>query len=75
MASLTPGISSAHVITPLSNAGYHITVPDYRGAGDSTKLSQEQAVFTKDVMAKDLHVVVTEKLGIEEPVHVVGHDM
>ncbi|KAK3708294.1 hypothetical protein LTR37_011559 [Vermiconidia calcicola] len=64
-----------HVITPLSNAGYHVIVPDYRGAGESTKTSQYEAVFTKDVMAADLHILLTEKMGITEKVHVVGHDI
>lgn len=64
-----------HVITPLSDAGYHVIVPDYRGAGDSTKPSQAEAIFTKDVMAADLYVLVTGYLGIKDKIHVVGHDM
>ena len=63
------------VITPISDAGYHVIAPDYRGAGDSTKPSQYQAVFTKDIMAEDLHLLLTEHLKITEKVHVVGHDM
>ena len=63
------------MITPLSDAGYHVVVPDYRGAGDSTKPSQFEAVFTKKVMAGDLHILLTEHLKIGEGVHVVGHDM
>ena len=50
-------------------------VPDYRGAGESTKTSQYEAVFTKDVMAADLHILLHEKMEITEKVHVVGHDM
>lgn len=64
-----------HVITPLSDAGYHVIAPDYRGAGDSTKPAQAEAVFTKDVMSRDLYVLLTEKMGIKEKIHVVGHDM
>lgn len=60
------------VITPISNAGYHVIVPDYRGAGESTKPSQEQAVFTKAVMAEDLHLLLTQHLNITEKVHIVG---
>ncbi len=63
------------VITPLSDAGYHIIVPDYRGAGDSTKPSQYEAVFTKAVMAGDLRILVRKVEGVQGKVHVVGHDM
>ncbi|KAK3708171.1 hypothetical protein LTR37_011675 [Vermiconidia calcicola] len=63
------------VITPISDAGYHVIVPDYRGAGDSTKPSQLEAVFTKKLMAEDLHILLTEHLKITENVHVVGHDI
>ena len=64
-----------HVITPLSNAGYHVIVPDYRGAGDSTKPAQGEAVFTKDKMSEDLHILLTTHIGIKDRVHVVGHDI
>lgn len=60
------------VITPLSDAGYHVLVPDYRGAGESSKPWDG---YTKDVMARDLHTLVTEREGIKEKVHVVGHDI
>jgi pimeloyl-ACP methyl ester carboxylesterase len=63
------------VMTPLSNAGYHVVVPDYRGAGASSKPSQYEAVFTKTVMAEDLHLLMKDELKVEEKVHVVGHDM
>ncbi|KAK3054829.1 hypothetical protein LTR09_003987 [Extremus antarcticus] len=63
------------VITPLSDAGYHIIVPDYRGAGDSTKPSQYEAVFTKAVMAGDLRILVRKVEGVQGKVHVVGHDI
>lgn len=62
------------VITPISDAGYLVVTPDYRGAGDSTKPSEEAGMFRKDVMAEDLHLLVRELAG-EEKVHVVGHDM
>lgn len=63
------------VITPLSDAGYHVIVPDYRGAGDSTKPAQYEAVFTKAVMAEDLRILVREIEGVKGKLHVVGHDM
>jgi predicted alpha/beta-fold hydrolase len=63
------------VITPISNAGYHVVVPDYRGAGDSTKPAQYEAVFTKSVMAEDLHLLLKDHLNIKGKIHVVGHDM
>ena len=63
------------VITPISDAGYYVIVPDYRGAGESTKPSQDQAIFTKAIMAEDMYILLTENLKITEKVHVVGHDM
>ena len=60
------------VITPLADAGYHVIAPDYRGAGGSSKPWQG---YTKDVMARDLHTLVTKVLGITEKIHIVGHDI
>ncbi|KAI5356521.1 Putative alpha/beta hydrolase-1, epoxide hydrolase [Septoria linicola] len=59
------------VITPLSNAGYHVIAPDYRGAGSSSKPWNG---YTKKVMAQDLHSLV-QQLGIKDKVHLVGHDI
>lgn len=61
-----------HVITPLSDAGYRVIAPDYRGAGHS---SHPRDGYTKVVMAGDIHTLLTKHLGITEPVHVVGHDI
>ena len=61
-----------HVIIPLAEAGYRVIAPDYRGAGYS---SCPPDGYTKDVLAQDLYKVVTEHLGIKEPIHVVGHDI
>ena len=66
------GTSFAGSSLQVSNASYHVIVPDYRGAGDSTKPSQEQAVFTEAVMAEDLHLLLTQNLKITEKVHIVG---
>lgn len=60
------------VITPLSDAGFRIIAPDYRGAGGSTKPWDG---YDKNSMARDMHVLLTDVLGITEPVHVVGHDI
>ena len=60
-----------HVMRPLSDAGYRVIAPDYRGAGYS---SHPPDGFTKDVLSRDLHDLVT-KLGIKDPIHVVGHDI
>ena len=61
-----------HVIVPFAEAGYRVVAPDYRGAGYS---SQPPDGYTKDVLAQDLYKVVTEHVGVKEPVHVVGHDI
>ena len=61
-----------HVTGPLAQAGYRLIVPDYRGAGYS---SHPPDGYTKDVLAQDLYKLVTEHIGIKQPIHVVGHDI
>ncbi|PVH96172.1 alpha/beta-hydrolase [Periconia macrospinosa] len=61
-----------HVITPLSDAGYRVVAPDYRGAGKSSK---PVAGYEKSRMAEDLHQLVQSHLGIKDKMHVVGHDI
>lgn len=61
-----------HVITPLSDAGYTVIAPDYRGAGES---SRPRNGYDKVTMATDLHTLVTEHLNIKAKIHVVGHDI
>lgn len=61
-----------HVITPLSDAGYSIIAPDYRGAGLSSK---PRTGYDKVTMATDLQTLVTKHLNITEKLHVVGHDI
>ncbi|KAI0434039.1 alpha/beta-hydrolase [Xylaria sp. FL1042] len=60
-----------HVINPLSEAGYRVIAPDYRGAGRS---SMPLTGFTKSTMASDL-VRLLETLEVDQKVHVVGHDI
>jgi len=61
-----------HVITPLSEDGYRVIAPDYRGAGQSSK---PLTGYQKTQMAEDLHILVQEHFGIKEKIHVVGHDI
>ncbi|KAJ4366779.1 hypothetical protein N0V83_007304 [Neocucurbitaria cava] len=61
-----------HVITPLSDAGYQVIAPDYRGAGQSSK---PLTGYEKTQMAEDLHILVRTHLNITEKTHVVGHDI
>jgi pimeloyl-ACP methyl ester carboxylesterase len=61
-----------HVITPLSDAGYRVIAPDYRGAGQSSK---PLTGYHKTQMAEDLHLLITHHLGIKDKIHVVGHDI
>lgn len=61
-----------HVITPLADAGYRVIVPDYRGAGQSSK---PLTGYEKMQMAEDLHILIQTHFGISEPIHVVGHDI
>ncbi|KAF2236662.1 alpha/beta hydrolase fold protein-like protein [Viridothelium virens] len=50
-----------HVITPLSDAGYRVIAPDYRGAGES---SHPKTGFDKTTIANDLHTLVYSVLDI-----------
>ena len=59
------------VITPIANAGYTAIVPDYRGAGASSKPWNG---YTKEIMAQDLHTLL-QKIGVKERLHLVGHDI
>lgn len=61
-----------HIITPLSQQGYRIIAPDYRGAGYSSKPRGLDG-YRKSVIAADL-VVLLDKMKVEK-VHLVGHDI
>ena len=62
------------VIGPLSEQGYRIITPDYRGSGDSSKPMNLDG-YRKVTMAADLHSLIHEHLGIRDKVHIVGHDI
>ncbi|CAI6231516.1 unnamed protein product [Periconia digitata] len=61
-----------HVITPLSDAGYRVIAPDYRGAGKSSK---PVLGYEKSQMAQDIHLLIQSHLSIKDKIHVVGHDI
>ncbi|GAA5885255.1 hypothetical protein JCM6882_009542 [Rhodosporidiobolus microsporus] len=60
-----------HVIQPFADLGYRVVAPDYRGAGDSNRPNGGYDKFT---MARDIHMLYKEKLGIEKAV-LVGYDV
>ncbi|OXB37331.1 alpha/beta hydrolase fold protein [Cryptococcus neoformans] len=66
-----------HIITPLSNEGYRVIAPDYRGAGHSSKPRGLEG-YTKASIAADM-VNLLELLGVcekeKEKVHVIGQDI
>jgi len=61
-----------HVIPKFVEHGYRVIVPDYRGAGHSSKPREG---YNKVTIAGDLYKLLTEHLEIKEKVHVVGHDI
>src|SRR6266480_4739708 len=61
-----------HVIPPLIDAGFRVIVPDYRGAGNS---SRPAGGYDKRTMAGDIHRLVHDHLRITNPVALVGHDI
>jgi len=60
-----------HALPLLAKEGYRCIAPDYRGAGRSSKNHND---FRKTAMAADM-VALLDKLGVTEPVHLVGHDI
>jgi pimeloyl-ACP methyl ester carboxylesterase len=60
------------VMTPLAEAGYRVIMPDYRGAGASSKPRDGYDTWT---MAADIHGLAHGTLGVDEPVSLVGHDV
>ena len=66
------GYAWRHVMPLLVEVGYRVVVPDYRGAGASSK---PRDGYDKWTMAADLHQLVHRELGIQGPISVVGHDL
>ena len=60
------------VIPPLVEGGFRVVAIDYRGAGHSWRPA---GGYDKVTMAGDVHRLLREHLGIEEPVVLVGHDI
>ena len=61
-----------HIIPRLVDAGYRVIAPDYRGAGKSWRPA---GGYDKRTMARDIHALLREHLGVREPVLVAGHDI
>lgn len=61
-----------HVIPALAAEGLGIIAPDYRGAGHSWR---PVGGYDKATMAHDIHRLVRDHLGVEEPITIVGHDI
>ncbi|QNL50961.1 alpha/beta hydrolase [Olivibacter sp. SDN3] len=61
-----------HIIPGLTEAGFRVIVPDYRGAGDSWK---PQDGYDKKTMARDIHTLLKSHLRIDTPVIIGGHDI
>jgi pimeloyl-ACP methyl ester carboxylesterase len=60
------------VIPCLVEAGFRVVVPDYRGAGHS---SRPLSGYDKTTMASDVRKLLREHLKIAGPVAMVGHDI
>ena len=61
-----------HVIGPLSESGFRIIAPDYRGAGHS---SRPLGGYDKRTMAEDIHHLVRDHLGTTGRLVLIGHDI
>jgi pimeloyl-ACP methyl ester carboxylesterase len=61
-----------HVIQPVSEAGFRIIAPDYRGAGNS---SRPLGGYDKLTMANDIRYVGRDHLGLSGQLVLIGHDI
>jgi pimeloyl-ACP methyl ester carboxylesterase len=61
-----------HVIPELTDAGFSVIAPDYRGAGHSQR---PQTGYDKRTMAGDIHRLLRQHSHIESPIILVGHDI
>ena len=61
-----------HVMRPLVGAGFRVIAPDYRGAGDSWRPTTG---YDKRTMARDIHRLLHDHLGVREPAIIAGHDI
>jgi pimeloyl-ACP methyl ester carboxylesterase len=61
-----------HLIPELVNTGFRVVAPDYRGAGHSWR---PLAGYDKRTMAEDIHRLLGQHLGIQQPIVLVGHDI
>ncbi|MCQ8240806.1 alpha/beta fold hydrolase [Rhizosaccharibacter radicis] len=61
-----------HVMPVFADAGFRVIAVDYRGAGNSSK---PPGGYDKQTMARDIHTLVVDQLGITSPVQMVGHDL
>jgi len=60
------------VVPLLVAAGLRVVVPEYRGAGGSSK---PRGGYDKRTMAEDLYGLLYAQLGLTGPVTIVGHDI
>lgn len=61
-----------HVMPTFAEAGFRVVAVDYRGAGNSSK---PPSGYDKRTMARDIRHLLVDRLGIDGPVHIVGHDL
>jgi pimeloyl-ACP methyl ester carboxylesterase len=63
-----------HVLVPFAEAGYHVVAPDYKGHGFSSRPFGDND-YTKKQLAAEIFQLMTEHVGVQEKLHVVGHDI
>ena len=61
-----------HVIPVLTDAGFRVIAPDYRGTGHSQR---PPGGYDKRTMAADLHRLLRQHLQVDGPITLVGHDI
>lgn len=60
------------LVPPLTQAGFRVICPDYRGAGASSKPASG---YDKWTMAGDVRSLLREHLAVSDPIVLVGHDI
>ncbi|HEX5749975.1 MAG TPA: alpha/beta hydrolase [Archangium sp.] len=61
-----------HRVMPSLAERYTVIVPDLRGAGESSKPAEG---YTKKQMAEDIYQLVRQIGFVDQPIHLVGHDI
>ena len=61
-----------HTMPLFAEADYRVIAVDYRGAGNSSKPADG---YDKRMMARDIRTLLVARIGVAQPICLVGHDI